>query len=186
MTLDPKDRPDWAAAGWDWTGGDDDRVLVYRPATGGKYKLVSIAELEAVQASLVRAHKLLEEKPELKAPDLAPLLETVDELLDEKKKAGGLWIPTKPEDKGKSLAQTILEKSLPAGFKVWPVDEFPPPIHPMCKSVIAPPTGLQAELFLLREKVARLKVDFWLNLFRAFTAGAIAAYIVRDLWERFG
>lgn len=143
MTLAPKDRPDWAAAGWDWTGGGDDRLRIPRPAPGD-YTLVAVAELKAVQAALAKAHASLAEKGAL--------------------------------------------------------EELKPPLHPMCKSEITPEVEIQpvdpgimgqafnklsAELLVLQEQRVKDRADLWATMFRAFAAGALVAWILRDVWSRF-
>lgn len=104
MSLEKKG-PDWAGAGWDWTGGDDDRIRVPRPlkpvdaqfqdflkACGLEmtsdsethtYKLVELKDLEEIQKALEVAHATLQEQPELDTKKFAELSAKSKKAFDE-------------------------------------------------------------------------------------------------------
>ncbi len=136
MSLDPKERPDWAAAGWDWTGADDQRHA--RPPVNPQfqellgamglemtYKLVLKKDLETIQSTLELAKAALHEVPEFKPPDPAAV-------------------------------EMLLEKL----------------------------SELSAESFVMHEKLARLRRDYWHNIVRAFAAGAIMAWVLWNLLSK--
>jgi len=66
-----KKGPDWAGAGWNWSGGDDDRIRVPRPTTillakaEATYKLIEVKDLEEIQKVLEAAHAAFEDTPDL-------------------------------------------------------------------------------------------------------------------------
>ncbi len=144
MTLEPPDPdakldglPAWAEAGWDWTGGGDDRLRIPRPAPGD-YRLVSVDELKAVQAALAKANAQLEEKVEFEKSPLHKALETVLPELNVQKVAPGIM--------GKAFEK------------------------------------LSKDLLALQDKARTERTDMWLKLLRAFTIGAVVAWVARDLW----
>ncbi len=73
MSLDPKDKPDWATAGWDWPSAGDDRILVPRPTTPavGGYKLLAVEDLQEIYKTLKVAHALHETPAAKKLEELS-------------------------------------------------------------------------------------------------------------------
>lgn len=69
MSLEKKG-PDWAGAGWNWSGGDDDRIRVPRPTT-----ILLAKVLETVQAAFEETPELEEKKFEEFAAELFILRE---------------------------------------------------------------------------------------------------------------